>query len=238
LLFSSSGVITSSKSFPKSRYSDFSQTNISLPVASRSRESHKHCCDSGISSPLPSDRFKYVTWKDIKDHDVKGIQIHCARIREGPTEQELFLKRDKDVLLVKRKSRERELREERLQEDWENCKKNLLSFPLVDQDQRYDLESFSLNLELGPNKTMTLNLPSNHLDPSEPTFPLCRELNLNRNHLTSFKQLPKLPQILHLSLAENNIQTLSGLADLRKSPLESLTLKRNPCEFQEHYRSR
>ncbi|XP_064418124.1 uncharacterized protein LOC135358660 isoform X2 [Latimeria chalumnae] len=137
---SSSGVITSSKSFPKSRYSDFSQTNISLPVASRSRESHKHCCDSGISSPLPSDRFKYVTWKDIKDHDVKGIQIHCARIREGPTEQELFLKRDKDVLLVKRKSRERELREERLQEDWENCKAINLSYQ--DLGDSYQQENF------------------------------------------------------------------------------------------------
>lgn len=64
----------------------------------------------------------------------------------------------------------------------------------------------------------------------------CRELNVNKNHFTSFKQLPKIPQIQHLSLAENNIATLSGISDFRHTPLESLILKRNPCEFQERYR--
>ncbi|KAM8770968.1 uncharacterized protein V5649_019293 isoform 2-T2 [Rhynchonycteris naso] len=40
---------------------------------------------------------------------------------------------------------------------------------------------------------------------------LCyRILNMNKNHLTSFKQLPKIPQIHHLSLAENHIETLIG----------------------------
>lgn len=64
----------------------------------------------------------------------------------------------------------------------------------------------------------------------------CRELNVNKNHFTSFKQLPKIPQIQHLSLAENNIVTLSGISEFRHTPLESLILRRNPCEFQERYR--
>nr|KAF6474752.1 hypothetical protein HJG63_010919 [Rousettus aegyptiacus] len=61
---------------------------------------------------------------------------------------------------------------------------------------------------------------------------------MNRNHLTSFKQLPKIPQIQHLSLAENHIETLTGLSSLRCTPIESLMLKRNPCEFHQNYRKR
>ncbi|KAG8511518.1 DnaJ subfamily A member 1, partial [Galemys pyrenaicus] len=64
----------------------------------------------------------------------------------------------------------------------------------------------------------------------------CRVLIMNKNHLTSFKQLPKIPQIQHLSLAENHIETLTGLSSLHCTPLESLVLKRNPCEFHQNYR--
>lgn len=66
----------------------------------------------------------------------------------------------------------------------------------------------------------------------------CRVLNMNKNHLTSFKQLPKIPQIQHLSLAENHIESLTGLSSLQRTPLESLMLKRNPCEFHQNYRKR
>ncbi|VCW98408.1 unnamed protein product, partial [Gulo gulo] len=58
------------------------------------------------------------------------------------------------------------------------------------------------------------------------------------NHLTSFKQLPKIPQIQYLSLAENHIESLTGLSSLWCTPLESLTLKRNPCEFHQNYQKR
>ena len=61
---------------------------------------------------------------------------------------------------------------------------------------------------------------------------------MNKNHLTSFKQLPEMPQIQHLSLADNHIETLNGLSSLQHTPLESLMLKRNPCEFHQNYRQR
>ncbi|XP_061490482.1 leucine-rich repeat-containing protein 23-like [Rhineura floridana] len=67
-------------------------------------------------------------------------------------------------------------------------------------------------------------------------LPRCKELKLSKNHFTSFSQLPKIPEIQHLSLDENNIETLQGLSTLRHTPLESLVLKRNPCEFHENYR--
>ncbi|XP_028642614.1 acidic leucine-rich nuclear phosphoprotein 32-related protein 2-like isoform X2 [Grammomys surdaster] len=83
----------------------------------------------------------------------------------------------------------------------------------------------------------TLWLVDNSLvDLSAIRLPSCRVLNMSKNYLTSFKQLPKIPQIQHLSLAENHIETLAGLSSLRYTPLESLTLKRNPCEFHQNYR--
>ncbi|KAM8770967.1 uncharacterized protein V5649_019293 isoform 1-T1 [Rhynchonycteris naso] len=57
----------------------------------------------------------------------------------------------------------------------------------------------------------TLWLVDNSLvDLSAIRLPSYRILNMNKNHLTSFKQLPKIPQIHHLSLAENHIETLIG----------------------------
>lgn len=66
----------------------------------------------------------------------------------------------------------------------------------------------------------------------------CKYLNLHRNHLTSIRQLPKMPQIQHLCLSENGIGTLGELAMLGATPLQSLTLRHNPCEFLEDYRPR
>ncbi|KAF5922142.1 hypothetical protein HPG69_007028, partial [Diceros bicornis minor] len=47
-----------------------------------------------------------------------------------------------------------------------------------------------------------------------------------------------IPQIQHLSLAENHIETLTGLSSLQGTLLESLMLKRNLCEFHQNYRKR
>lgn len=63
----------------------------------------------------------------------------------------------------------------------------------------------------------------------------CRVLDMNKNHLTSFKQLATIPQIQPLSLAENYTETLTGLSSLRCTPLQSLVLKRSPCEFYQNY---
>lgn len=66
----------------------------------------------------------------------------------------------------------------------------------------------------------------------------CKILNLHRNNLTSIRQLPKVPEIQHLCLSENSISSLGELSLLRSTPLRSLTLKHNPCQFLEDYRSR
>lgn len=66
----------------------------------------------------------------------------------------------------------------------------------------------------------------------------CRVLNMHRNHLGCFRQLPKLPAVEHLCLSENAIGSLGGLGALGSSPLRSLTLTHNPVTFTQDYRAR
>ncbi|XP_031232048.1 uncharacterized protein LOC116094384 [Mastomys coucha] len=189
---------------------------------------------SGISPLLPSDSYKYLTWYSIEQHEIRGSQLHCPRIRKGPSE-EWFLSREvRCTLPPKKRVLEKNKWEIWLQENWEDCKKLNISFQdLGDHDQ---VENFNRILRR-LIRVETLWLVDNSLiDLSAIRLPSCRILNMNKNYLTSFKQLPKIPQIQHLSLAENYIETLAGLSSLRCTPLVSLTLKRNPCEFHQNYR--
>ncbi|XP_075426742.1 uncharacterized protein LOC142466022 isoform X1 [Ascaphus truei] len=233
---SSSGVNTSSNSFSKSyssHCSDLSDSNTPLPVLS-SRGVLQQRCDSGISSPLPCDAFKYLTWHKLKEHDVQGTQIQCPRVREGPTSDELVMRGEAILLQEEIHVTDKEIWQQRLQENWENCVNVNLSFQgLGDPYQQRNFHRILRRLI----RVERLWLVDNALkDLSAIRLPRCKELNLSRNHFISFKQLPKMPVIQHLSLAANNIETFSGLTDLKHTPLESLILKSNPCEFLENYR--
>lgn len=63
-------------------------------------------------------------------------------------------------------------------------------------------------------------------------------LNLQQNRLVGLRQLPRLPAVEHLCLAENAISSLAGLGALGKAPLRSLSLIRNPVSFAPNYRAR
>ncbi|XP_048811104.1 uncharacterized protein LOC125697658 isoform X2 [Lagopus muta] len=234
---SSSGLTTSNQKFCTS-YSSccsvLSDVHTVSPILSPSRGFIRQSCDSGLSSPLPSDPFKYLSWHDIEEHDVQGNQLHCPRVREGPCEEELFFRGEEHTLKKRKQVTDTEKWQKKLQENWENCAELNLSFQ--DLGDVYQVEN-SRRILQRLIRVEKLWLVDNSLtDLSAIRLPRCRELNVNKNYFTSFRQLPKLPQIQHLSLAENNIMTLSGISDLRHTPLESLVLKRNPCEFQESYR--
>uniref|UniRef100_A0A8C0ISY1 Uncharacterized protein n=1 Tax=Chelonoidis abingdonii TaxID=106734 RepID=A0A8C0ISY1_CHEAB len=236
-LFSSSGLNTSSHRFCKSyssHCSALSDTDTTLPVLSRHRGILQQSTDSGISSPLPSDSFKYLTWHELKEHDVRGNEIRCPRVREGPSAEELFFRGEEDALQARKQVTEKEEWQQRLQENWENCANLNLSFQ--DLGDLYQLENFNRILRRLIRVERLWLVDNSLMDLSAIRLPRCKELNVSKNHFTSFKQLPKIPQIRHLSLADNNIETLSGISDLRSTPLESLILKRNPCEFKESYR--
>ncbi|XP_071076867.1 acidic leucine-rich nuclear phosphoprotein 32-related protein [Desmodus rotundus] len=154
----------------------------------------------------------------------------------GPPEEELLFTWDKGALPPRKRVGEKSRWETWLQENWEDCKNLNISFQ--DLGDPYQVTNFNRILRR-LIRVETLWLVDNSLvDLSAVRLPSCRVLNMDKNHLTSFKQLPKIPHIQRLSLAENHIETLTGLSGLRHTPLESLVLKRNPCEFYQNYRKR
>uniref|UniRef100_A0A671KSK4 U2A'/phosphoprotein 32 family A C-terminal domain-containing protein n=1 Tax=Sinocyclocheilus anshuiensis TaxID=1608454 RepID=A0A671KSK4_9TELE len=224
---SSSGVNTSSESFPKSHshYSELSDTHTPFSV--------EPTPDSGIV--LPSSRFRFASWHWLEEHDVCGDQLTCPRVREG--------KRSFGVTILlyiyisqKRREDEGQTWEERLQENWENCA--VLNLSYQELGDPYQLENF-MRILRRLIRVERLQLVDNALrDLSSVRLPRCKILNLHRNNLMSIRQLPKVPEIQHLCLSENSISSLSELSLLKSMPLQSLTLKRNPCQFLEDYRSR
>ncbi|XP_074048826.1 acidic leucine-rich nuclear phosphoprotein 32 family member B-like [Macrotis lagotis] len=144
-----------------------------------------------------------------------------------PSEEDLFFRHEEYLLLPKKKVLVEDEWEKWQQENWEECT------ALGDPYQADNLNRILRRLI----RVQTLWLVDNSLtDLSAIRLPRCKELNVSKNCFTSFKQLPKIPEIQHLSLAENQITTLSGLSNLQSTPLESLMLKRNPCEFHQNYR--
>ncbi|MCI4379372.1 hypothetical protein PGIGA_G00227300 [Pangasianodon gigas] len=232
---SSSGVNTSSGSFPKSHsshYSEVSDTHTPLSV--------EHTTDSGIvATPLPSSRFRFTSWHQIEETDVRGDQLACPRVREGPVEDDHAL-RSRQIFNKnsrrKRRENDEQTWEERLQENWENCTELNLSYQ--DLGDAYQLENFRRILRR-LIRVEHLQLVDNALcDLSSIRLPRCKSLNLHRNHLKSLAQLPKIPAIEQLCVSENNISSLAELKLLEHTPLHTLTLRHNPCEFLEDYRSR
>ncbi|XP_032197697.1 acidic leucine-rich nuclear phosphoprotein 32-related protein-like isoform X2 [Mustela erminea] len=226
---SSSGRNSSSQICPpSSSYCSGPSESHTWSALSRNRTLHPHS-DSGISSPLPSDSCKYLTWHKVEQHDIQGSQLRCPRVREGPSTEELLFRQEECTRPAGKRVLEKNRWETWLQENWEDC---------TDLGDPYQVANFNRILRR-LIRVETLWLVDNSLvDLSAIRLPRCRVLNMNKNHLTSFKQLPKIPQIQHLFLAENHIESLTGLSSLWCTPLESLMLKRNPCEFHQNYRKR
>ncbi|TRY93388.1 hypothetical protein DNTS_014803 [Danionella cerebrum] len=228
---SSSGVNTSSESFPKthSHYSELSDTHSPFSV--------ELTPDSGIvTTPLPSSRFRFASWHWLEEHDVRGDQLACPRAQRKTrhlfTTETCFLKSEEAG------RREGRKKDRNGRKDFRRTGKTELNLSYQNLGDSYQLQNF-LRILRRLIRVERLQLVDNTLqDLSSVTLPRCTILNLHRNNLTSFGQLPKVPVIQHLCLSENSISCLGELSLLRGSPLYSLTLKRNPCQFLEDYRSR
>ncbi|KAB1283041.1 hypothetical protein Cadr_000000373, partial [Camelus dromedarius] len=184
---------------------------------------------------------------------VCGLCISLCDFCPGPSAEELLFRQEECSLPPQKRVLEKNKWETWLQENWEDCTNLNLSFQ--DLGDPYQVANFNRILRrlirvetlwLVDNSLVDLSairLPSQvgrkyHCHTFEGLWSSCKVLNMNKNLLTSFKQLPKIPQIQHLFLAENHIETLTCLSSLRCTPLKSLTLKRNPCEFHQNYRKR
>uniref|UniRef100_A0A3B4ASB3 U2A'/phosphoprotein 32 family A C-terminal domain-containing protein n=1 Tax=Periophthalmus magnuspinnatus TaxID=409849 RepID=A0A3B4ASB3_9GOBI len=229
----SSGVNTQSSSLPKSHSSQYSELAGTFSPLCVERSP-----DSGLlATPLPSSRFQFVSWHHLEQCHVTGDQLTCPRVRE-PSDEELFERVGHELSVERGGRRRREGEgqswEERLQENWENCELNLSYQDLGDPYQRDNFLRILRRLI----RVEKLQLVDNSLtDLSSMRLPRCRILNLQRNHLVSFRALPKLLAVEHLCLSDNAISSLCGLGALGNSPLRSLNLSRNPVTYSPQYRA-
>ncbi|XP_053728148.1 uncharacterized protein LOC128763405 isoform X2 [Synchiropus splendidus] len=131
---SSSGVNTLSGSFPKSHWSQCSgQTHSRLSV--------EPSPDSGLTTtPLPSRRFRFASWHGLDQCDVTGDQLSCPRVRAGPCEGVGGAVALEPWTRTRGRPGPGQPWEQRLQENWENCRELNLSFQ--DLGDPYQQENF------------------------------------------------------------------------------------------------
>ncbi|XP_053842456.1 uncharacterized protein LOC128812224 isoform X3 [Vidua macroura] len=140
---SSSGLTTSNQKFFRSYSSCCSilrDAHNSPLVLRQNRGTLEQNWDPRLPFPLPSDSFKYLGWCDIEEHGVRGNQLLCPRVREGPSEEELFFRKEEHTLKRRKQVTDPEKWEKRLQENWENCAELNLSFQ--DLGDLYQVENF------------------------------------------------------------------------------------------------
>jgi len=171
---------------------------------------------------LPSSYFKHHVWHQLQFNKIKGNELKSPRIRIGPEESE-------NILEIKQLSK---LRINKPMENWKEA--TVVNFSYQDLGHDYQLKSFMRIMNKLKN-CEDLNLVDDSLRSLRNlTFKKCQKLNLKKNFIMSFNDLPKCPIIKHLNLAENNINKLDGLSQLKS--LISLDLSRNPIQYEANYR--
>uniref|UniRef100_A0A665W258 Uncharacterized protein n=1 Tax=Echeneis naucrates TaxID=173247 RepID=A0A665W258_ECHNA len=173
-----------------------------------------------LLSQLPSNRFRFVSWHRLEHCEITGDQLTCPRVREGPSEEELFQREGEHL--------------QKLSNLPISCQELNLSYQdLGDPFQKANFLRILRRL-IRVEKLQLVNNSLTNLN--SVCLPRCRILNLHCNHLVCLRQLPKLPAVEHLCLSENAISSLGGLGALENSPLRSLNLTRNPVTFTLDYR--
>ncbi|XP_078616011.1 uncharacterized protein LOC144884522 [Branchiostoma floridae x Branchiostoma japonicum] len=233
------GTIQSSQS-GSSDYSDISGTTVPLILVTSHRDDTTSKLGSQASfKQLPANRYCYTSWHEVRNAEVKGDQLNCPRIREGPREKErtFYSLRDEDGNPIHhdRKGKKRMDYRNKM-ENWENAVSVNLSFQ--DLGDAYQRENFIRVLKRLIRAEELQLMDDSLTDLHAVSLPRCKYLNLSRNFLPSLKKLPRLPVVEHLYLEQNNISSLDGLDVLRKAPLQSLHLRSNPVSFTVNYRQR
>lgn len=197
---------------------------------------------SGIL-PLPASRYRYTKWHDIQNMEVKGNMLRSPRIRRAPKGYNVSTIHKMEIqnglehaTSQKRQKNNRRLHYQSKLESWETCEAVNLSYQELGHS--YQLKQFLAVLQK-LIRCESLQLMDNGLkDLSSIFLPRCKYLHLQRNFLSNLKKLPKAPMLEHLSLQQNNIESLDGIRNLRSTKIVSLTLRDNPIELDPHYRQK
>ncbi|KAF3848090.1 hypothetical protein F7725_021118, partial [Dissostichus mawsoni] len=215
-------VNTLTGSFPKSHSSQCSDLRVT-----RTPLSVDQSPDSGlVATPLPSSRFRFVSWHRLEQCDVTGDQLTCPGSEKGHQMRSCSKERGKTS--VWREGGEGGGRRRKDNDGRIDCKRTgrtELNLSYQDLGDPFQKENF-LRILRRLIRVEKLQLVDNSLT-NLSSVRLPRMLNLQRNHLMCLRQLPKLPAVEHLSLSENAIGSLGGLGALGVSPLRSLNLSRN-----------
>ncbi|CAK8689229.1 unnamed protein product [Clavelina lepadiformis] len=188
-------------------------------------------------SELPGNHLKHAVWHQLPKNKVKGNELKCPRIRKGPHESSgssssSSSSSDSDVEAGKRIKLRHNYKNKK--ENWN--KASIVNFSYQDLGHGYQVKNFIRVLKM-LESCIQLHLVDNSLeDIHSVKLPSCHSLNLQKNHFTSFKSLPKCDGLLHLDLSVNNIGDLDGCERFKN--LQTLDLSLNPIQYTLGYRSR
>ncbi|XP_052820778.1 uncharacterized protein LOC128246557 [Mya arenaria] len=193
--------------------------------------------DGDILPQLPSHKFRYSVWHDLRETCLRGDQLHAPRVRAGPPEKEkMFFKIEQEGIPIHHNYAGKErLHHSNQQENWERARVVNLSYQeLQDDYQRRNM----LRILSRCVMAHTINLSQNTLYYlGKMTFPSCLHININDNYLKSFLGFPTLPKVESITAKNNAISDIRGLHRLQGTPLQELDLRGNPLAFNMGYRN-
>ncbi|XP_031560426.1 uncharacterized protein LOC116296536 isoform X2 [Actinia tenebrosa] len=200
--------------------------------------------------PLSSSKYRYCKWHELDEIDVKGNMLRSPRVRKAPKgykaetmrkiqlEEEMGDSDDEDdrrLLHVPVRNRPKRTHNYRNKmENWENAESVNLSFQ--DLGHPFQKKEFLRVLRRLIRCEQIQLIEDSLTDLSTVFLPRCKQLFLQRNFISDLKKLPRTPMLEHLSLQQNNIESLQGLEILNDTLIKSLTLKGNPVELKPNYR--
>ncbi|XP_060564904.1 protein tilB homolog isoform X2 [Ruditapes philippinarum] len=187
---------------------------------------------------LPSHKFRYSVWHDLRQTCLTGDQLHAPRVRAGPPEKEKQFNRviedglpiHHDLSGRRRQNHMNEL------ENWESAE--VINLCYQELCHEYQWKNF-YRILAKCQSAVTINISYNTIvSLKQIKFSRCEYINMHANYIGSIKDFPSLPKAKKIVATDNNIKTLDGLQSLRGTPLEELYLSGNNCSFEINYRQK
>ncbi|KAK3586707.1 hypothetical protein CHS0354_020709 [Potamilus streckersoni] len=209
-------------------------TNVQLSIVPQYQPENK---ERWTTLPqLPSYKLQYSVWHELRSACAHGDELLAPRIRRGQDDPEFDMMNEDGTSIHHSKKGSEKTKQRNILEKWETVK--FANFPYQDLSHGYQKSNFKRILKQ-LIRVEELNLTHNNLDDlGSFSFPCCETLNLNNNHLPSFKDLPSTPRIKHLFVEDNDIHDFIGLERYSGTPLEELCLRGNPITYLVNYRQR